>query len=466
MAEVTIFGALHNAAGRQKAMQPVNDWRRGWRVIHEPYTGAWQKNDELKRGDIACYPALYACLNRITQDIGKLPFSLRRLGSNGIWVESENPAYSPVLRKPNGYQTAQQFRESWVLSKLIDGNTFVLKVRDDSNKVRQLFVLDPCRVEPMVSESGRVFYRLSYGSPNNLLPESYGGEQITVPASEIIHDRINTFHHQLLGVPPLCAAALAAGKNIRILRNSSSFFENAANPGGLVSGPAGLSEEDADKLQEMFNTRYSGDNSGKIAVIGADLRFTPFAFKAADSQLVEQMRYSDEQICQPFGIPPFKIGIGSIPAGLGVDAINLLYHEDALSGHIEAMENLLDEALGLPADWGIWLDTEPLFRMDEGKKADVATKLVGGGVETPNEGRLRFNLPPLEGGDTVYMQQQDFPLDQVRKNKIVDAEQNPIAPEPPVAGDDTQEQIERGIRAITALNTIKAVDAARSEAFR
>ena len=64
------------------------------------------------------------------------------------------------------------------------------------------------------------------------------------------------------------------------------------------------------------------------------------------------------------------------------------------------------------------------------------------------------------------MQQQDFPLDQVRKNKIVDADQNPITPEPPVAGDDTQEQIERGIRAITALNTIKAVDAARSEAFR
>jgi hypothetical protein len=118
-----------------------------------------------------------------------------------------------------------------------------------------------------------------------------------------------------------------------------------------------------------------------------------------------------------------------------VDAINLLYHEDALSGHIEAMENLLDEALGLPADWGIWLDTEPLFRMDEGKKADVATKLVGGGVETPNEGRLRFNLPPLEGGDTVYMQQQDFPLDQVRLNRIEPAAVPP-APSPQVLEPD------------------------------
>lgn len=435
---------------REKALQPVADWRQGWRVIHEPYAGAWQRNDELKRGDITCYPALYACLNRITQDIGKLPFALRQRGSNGIWADAENSAWTPVLRKPNGYQTQQQFREAWILSKLTDGNAFILLERDESRKVRRMYVLDPTKVEPLVSEAGRVFYRLSYGTANNLLPAGYGGEQITIPASEIIHDRINPFHHQLLGVPPLCAAAIAAGKNIRILRNSSTFFENNASPGGLITVPAGMSEEDADKITAFFNNGFTGANSGRIGAIGADLKFTPFAFKAADSQLVEQMRYSDEQICQPFGIPPFKIGIGSIPAGLGVDAINLLYHEDALSGHIEAMENLLDEALELPKDWGIWLDTEPLFRMDEGKKAEVATKLVGGGIETPNEGRLRFNRPPLEGGDTVYMQQQDFPLDQVRKNKIVDAEQQPISPEPEPVRDEGQD--EQQIEAEKAVN--------------
>ena len=74
---------------REKAAKPVTDWHRGWRVIHEPYTGAWQKNDELKRGDLTCYPALYACLNRITQDIGKLPFLLKKRGANGIWEVAE-----------------------------------------------------------------------------------------------------------------------------------------------------------------------------------------------------------------------------------------------------------------------------------------------------------------------------------------------------------------------------------------
>src|SRR5690606_23273714 len=130
------------------------------------YAGAWQRNDETTRGDLTCYPTLYACLNRITSDIGKLPFQLKVEDANGIWKPTQNAAYSPVLRKPNGFQTQGQFRESWILSKLIDGNTYVLKQRDNRGVVVALFVLDPCKVTPLVSEAGRVFYRLDYASAN------------------------------------------------------------------------------------------------------------------------------------------------------------------------------------------------------------------------------------------------------------------------------------------------------------
>src|SRR5690554_1362031 len=140
MADVTIIGALRNAATRQKAAQPVTDWRQGWRVIHEPYTGAWQKNDELKRGDLTTYPALFACLSLISEDIGTMPFVLKKLDDNGIWREDKaNTSYWPVLRKPNGFQTDQQFREQWALSLLMDGNTFALKERDERRVVTKLY---------------------------------------------------------------------------------------------------------------------------------------------------------------------------------------------------------------------------------------------------------------------------------------------------------------------------------------
>lgn len=465
MGELTIFRALQNAM-TNKAFNQVSDIRSWRNIIREPFTGAWQRNLEEKRGSVLCYPTLYACLSRISQDIGKLPFCLKKEDGNGIWRQTENSAYSPVLRKPNNYQTAQQFREAWTLSILIHGNAYVLKRRDDRQVVTDLYILDPCRVMPMVSESGDVFYQINYPSAQNLLPEIYPAEQLIVPARELIHDRLNAFHHQLIGVPPLCAAYWPAVKNLKILKSSAEFFNNHAQPGGILTAPAGMTESDAQKVAEFWQTNYGGENSGKVAVIGADLKYQAFASSAADSQLVEQMQYSDRQVCQPFGIPPYIVGVGEIPAGLKVDDITNTYYAFALQARIEAMEYLLDEGLGISRPLGVELDTEPLLRMDEGKKADVATKLVGGGIETPNEGRFRFNHSPLQGGDTVYMQQQDFPLDQVRKNKIVDAEQNPIAPDPaPDEADERLESVNEELRRLTAENWQHKALAATREAL-
>lgn len=402
-------------------------WRNGWKRILEPFSGAWQQNIEEKRGDLLTYPTLYACIFRIASDIGKLPYSLRTRGAGGIWVPATNSAYDPVLRKPNGFQTANQFREYWMITKLTNGNAYVLKRRDERRVVVDLYVLDPDRVMPMVSAAGEVYYQLKT-DPLNTLPDGYPADGLIVPASEIIHDRCMTIHHPLIGVPPLAAAHWPALKNMKIMRSATEFFANNAQPGGILTAPAGMSEDDSKDVKAYWDANFTGSNAGRVAIVGADMKFTPFAMKSIDSQMVEQMRYSDEQICQPFGIPPFKVGIGTIPSGLGVDGVNQMYYQDALQTHIEHMESLLDEGLKVSAPLGIELDLEPLLRMDEGKRADVATKLVGGGIETPNEGRARFNRDKLTGGDTVYMQQQDYPLDQVRLNKI-----EPPAPPPPPA---------------------------------
>lgn len=456
----------------QKALHAVSDQHGGWRRILEPFAGAWQMNVEEKHGTVLCYPTLYACLNRISQDLGKLPFVLKALQADGTEKVIENPAYSPVLKKPNHFQTAQQFREAWALSRLIHGNAYILKGRDERNVVTALYVLDPCRVMPLVADSGDVYYQINYANQTDVTPPGLlnrvalveDGKQLVIPAREIIHDRINCFHHPLIGVPPVCAAHWPAVKNLRILKSASEFFGNHAQPGGILTAPAGLSEDDAKALKEYWNTNYTGQNAGKVAVIGADMKFTSFAMNGADSQLVEQMRYSDEQICQPFGIPPFKIGIGSIPAGLGVDAINLLYMDDALSGPIEAMENLLDEGLNIPAKLGIWMDTNPLLRMDLGKQAEVETKLVGGKIKTPDEARQRFNLAPTGGGDTLWGQHQDYPLGVLSERN--DLNPAPVSEPDPQPDPALAAATEENKRLSGELFMRKAVEAARTEAIQ
>lgn len=431
----TLFGFLRRADKADKGYELHAAHRGGWRLISEPFSGAWQRNMEEKRGALFLYPTLYACINRIAADIGKLRFVLRR--STGdisqILVNFADGYAENVLRRPNNYQTEGQFREQWIISKLLHGNAYILCARDSFGRVAQMHVLAPRRVLPMVTDSGEVMYKLR-------LDELARTPDITVPASEIIHDRMNALWHPLIGIPPLAAANFPALKNLKILRNATNFFGNNQQPGGLLTAPAGMSQADFERVKEYWESNYSGDNTGKVAVIGADMKFTTFAMKSIDSQMIEQTRYSDEQICQPFGIPPFKVGIGSVPAGLGVDGLNQLYYADALQAHIEHMETLLTRALRLDSGVSVALDIDALIRMDESKRADVETKLVAGKIKTPDEGRARFNLPPTGGGATLWGQHQDYPLGILAGRSLAEESANDSGgenmPEENAAGED------------------------------
>jgi hypothetical protein len=51
-----------------------------------------------------------------------------------------------------------------------------------------------------------------------------------------------------------------------------------------------------------------------------------------------------------------------------------------------------------------------LLRMDPTARADGAQKLVGAGIVSPNEARLREDLGPVQGGNEPIVQQQNWPL--------------------------------------------------------
>jgi HK97 family phage portal protein len=371
----------------------------GFRRVLEPFTQAFQLNQELSVGSLSAYPTLYACIDRISSDIGKLPFVVKQPDSNGINRTVDGGASGRLLDSPNGYQTASQFREAWIISKLTHGNALILKQPD------ALHVLDWERVEVLVSDGGSVFYKLRLASRQNLLPEQFGDGEITIPASDVIHDRINCLNHQLIGVPPMAAAYLPALKNHRILENNAELFKNGSQMGGLLSAPAGISDDDAAKLRDYWKATKPTD----VRVLGMEAKFTPFVANGVDSQLVEQLKYSDIQIAQAFGVPPYLIG-QDYPSGLQPEQVINMYFRTTLQAYVVAMESLLTAGMPLAAGQHVTLDTSVLLRLDTARRAEVYGGLVAKGIFSTNEARAEFDLPPVDGGDQILRQQQDVPL--------------------------------------------------------
>ncbi|RWR28833.1 phage portal protein [Sinirhodobacter populi] len=438
---------------KEKALSPVSSGRGGWASILEIYPGAWQQNVEVRAESVLAYHAVFACMTLIASDISKLRVKLVARDSGGIWSETTNPAYSPVLRKPNAYQTRVQFWESWILSKLARGNAYILKQRDGRGVVVALHVLDPARVTVLISDSGDVFYEVQ---PDNLNTQA---QQIVIPAREIVHDRFNCLFHPLVGLSPIFANGLAATQGLNIQKNSATFFGNSSMPGGILIAPGAISDDTAKRLKGYWEENYSGRNAGKIAVLGDNLKFEALAMKAVDAQMLEQLKWTAEVVCSTFHVPPYKIGVGAMPSYNNVQALNVEYYSQCLQSLIEAAEICLDEGLGMADGIGTEFDLDGLLRMDAVSQMDVLTKAAG--IMSPNEMRKRLDLQPKTGGDSPMVQQQNYSLEALAKRDAQDdpwsTEQSaPVAPSAP----ETSETEERAFLAETLLSMRKAMEAA------
>lgn len=434
---------------QEKALHPVSG-SGGWRVL-ESFTGAWQRNIEVKHDAVLAYHATFACMTLIARDIAKLRVKLVQQDANGIWSEIKNPAYTPVLRKPNNYQTRIQFWESWILSKLSHGNAYVLKVRDSRNVVIELHVLDPQRVKPLVSDDGSVFYEIQ---TDNL---SASKEPVTVPAREIIHDRFNTLFHPLVGLSPIYASGLAATQGLNIQNNSANFFGNASMPGGILTAAGAIKDETAARLKETWDEKYSGNGAGKIAVLGDGLTFQQLSVTAADAQMIDQLKWTAEVVCSTFHVPPYKIGIGDMPTYNNIQSLNVEYYSQCLQSLIEDAEICLDEGLGMSDGIGTEFDLDGLLRMDSVTQMEVMDKAKG--IFSPNEMRRKFDLGPKPGGDSPMLQEQNYSLEALAKRDAKDdpwGSEQPETPETP-ANDEAEE---RAFYAEALLSMRKAMEAA------
>jgi HK97 family phage portal protein len=403
-------------AKQSPPLSPIVGDRGNWwfPVVREPFTGAWQRNQEITQESVLTSYAVYACIDRIASDVSKCRFRLVEEDANGIWNEISVPAFSPVLTKPNSYQNRIQFFENWIISKLTMGNTYVYKERDNRRVVTALHVLDPMRVKIFVAPDSSVYYQIGRDWLMGL------EEDITyIPASEIIHDMMPMKYHPLCGVPPLVAASGPAIQGLNIQRNSSTFFGNNSYPGGILTAPGPIDEANAKRLKEYWDTAFKGDNTGKIAVLSDGLHFEPMRFTAESSQLAEQVGLSAQMVCSAFGVPAFMVGVGPAPTYNNIEALNQQYYSQTLQKFYEAIELLCDEGLGLTQiegkTYGTEFNLDDLLRMDTATLIETEKNAVGAGIKAPNEARKRLNLKPLPGGDAPYMQQQNFSLEALAK---------------------------------------------------
>ena len=398
--------------------------------------GTWQMFGRSSVApELTAFSAVYACVSIISQDVAKLPMQVTRKDGRGIPIVQDGDYYAQLMQEPNDYQTGPDFMQLFVLSYLLQGNSYAYCKRNRRGEVSEMHVLDPRRTTPWVEPSGEVFYRCGA----NMLAGLKGGELIH--QRDIIHHRLPlTAGFPLMGVTPIYAAAASSGVGLRILTNSESFFANSAQPGGALQTDRSLDRETKARWLSDWQALYSAGRSGKPAILDGGMKWQPLTMTALDAQLIEQLRFSVEDVGRVFRVPPFMLGDTTKTTYRNSEQLARAYLSGCLSFHLEALARRFARTFTLTGDWGLKFDLSQMLRAEIDVRFDGYQKALAAGWLTPNEARAAEGLEPVEGGDEPHIQSQYVPLSMsgelVSGKQPTPSGEDPPAESDPEAGDD------------------------------
>jgi HK97 family phage portal protein len=191
-----------------------------------------------------------------------------------------------------------------------------------------------------------------------------------------------------------------------------------ARPSGYLTTENKLDRQKAVEIAERWRTLYGGaENAGKTPVLEMGLNYKALTMNATDAQLIEQLRWTVEDIARVFQIPIFLMGDPSKAMQQSTETLMQIYFSSCLGAHFAILAARINAYFELdPASEYLEFDTDQMFKTNLDARTNAWKNAVQGGLATPNEARAAaFGFNPVPGGDTVFMQQQMVPIDMLGK---------------------------------------------------
>lgn len=355
--------------------------------------------------------ATWACVQLIAGTIASLPLMVYRTDSSGIRrVAKDHPLYFVLHDSPNYDQTPVDFWEVMAASIELQGNAYALMERRTNGELNALHPLRSDLVKVRRSDSGD----LEYSWTEN-------GRRIVKRGEEILHIR-GPMGDAVSGASTLSICRSVFDDALAAETAAGAMFENGVNPSGILSTPdtVKLTKEQRDELEKLLVQKYMGSiRQGRPMLLDNGLTWNQLSINPVDAQMLESRKYSGEQICRLFGVPPQMVGFGDKASnwGTGKEVDVLGFQKFTLRKRMKRIEQACMKQLVPLAErrtqgLTIEFNFEGLLQNDTASRYDAYDKGIRMGLVTRNECRARENLPPIEGGDVITVQMQDIPLAQ------------------------------------------------------
>lgn len=338
---------------------------------------------------------VYASLRLITGPQANLPIDVKiRVDEKVRQDASGSSVWQLLNRKPNRWQTAQQFRRLLSGHQLLRGNGFALKVwNHNRTEVLELLPLHPDRVEIRQGDDLKVTYRY----------RRKDGGFIDYPAEDIFH-LLNHTLDGVTGVSPITYARESIGLSMTMERHGATLFKNSARPSVVLSHPKQVGKEAMTNLKESLDEyRQGGDSEGKALILEEGMTMTNLTMGALDAQWIEARKFSRTDIAMFFGVPPFMLGDTekSTSWGSGIEQQTLAFIAYTLEDYLTMWEQaaMRDLVVDKTGKTYVRFNRSALVKGDIKTRWEAYVKGMQWGVWSPDEVRGFEDENPREDGE-------------------------------------------------------------------
>lgn len=388
------------------------------RQVHAE-AGAWLSLDDprlvefLRLGDLTATgitvnveralrnTAMFRAVSVISYAIGMLPLQL--IHDQTKEKASAHPLYRVLHRRPNGWQSAFDFRTLMQLRALVKGNGYALVLRSPdlrrggAGRVTGLVPLDPDRVDVKQLDDWSVVYDYQ---------PRVGGRR-RYPAHDILHLRglsldgitgLSTVRQAAEAIALALAAEMAAGR----------MFKNGSFVGGALQHPGKLSDPAFERLKASLAEKEGAENAGKNLILEEGMSYQTFSSTARDAQLIDIRKMQIEEIGRATGVPRPLLMMDDTSWGSGIAELGRFFVQFALNPWFEAWQQACERVLLTDAEadaFSVKFNAGALLRGSMKDQAEFFSKALGAGGApgwmTQNEVRDVLDMPRVDGGDDL-----------------------------------------------------------------
>jgi HK97 family phage portal protein len=346
--------------------------------------------------------AVWACVKIKSNQLATLPFNFYIRDQKGDSIVAAVSAAQKVMKKPNPYMSAFDFKFAMMAAKMLHGNGYANIKRDGNGQPVGLIPVHPDRVEPKIV-NGELVYILDKDT------------KMTIQAMDMLHFKGLSLDG-LVGMSTIKAEAQNLGLALASQNELKQFYEKGSKIDGFVSYPNKLDYNAKTKSEEALQKKVSGtEPTTKVPIFDNGAKYVPVGVNPTEAMWLTMMGYGVEEICRIFGVPPHLVAALKQSTNNNIEHQGMDFVNHGLLPEAKCFEEELDRKLLNPLeanDHYCKFNMNGLLRGDSAARAALYQSLHNCAAINANEIRRLEEMNGYEGGDTYFIQ-----LNQIEASK-------------------------------------------------